>query len=76
MGSKNDTLDYLNDQLRTEFLDRYAAGWRVTTYTCCEDVNEPHQIQVSKGGGGAGIVNWTAAGRSPELALEVAMVMA
>lgn len=75
MRSGEDTLDYLNEQLRTEFASRYAAGWRVTTYTYFEDVEEPHQIQVSKSGGGAGSVTWTAAGPSLELALEVAMVM-
>lgn len=75
MGSEKDTLEYLNNHLRTEFRDKYAAGWRVTTYTYFEDVEEPHQVQVSRAGSAAGNVTWTAAGLSPDLALEVAMVM-
>lgn len=75
VGSGKHTLEYLNDLLRTEFLDQYAAGWRVTTYTYYADVEEPHQIQVNKGGADAGGITWTAAGPSLEQALEVAMVM-
>ena len=75
MDSEKDTVEYLNDQLRNQSPDHYAEGWRVVKYAHYEDVEEAHQIQVSRGEDGADSVGWTAAGRAPDKALKVAIMM-